>query len=70
MCLVPSHFHLCLFIFTLEAFSGLFAARFLQEEHGINVVVLEARDRVGGRTFTVSVRISSWMYSVMFCELL
>ena len=35
--------------------SGLFAARVLRE-YSIDVVVLEARDRVGGRTFTVTVR--------------
>ncbi|XP_057574900.1 amine oxidase [flavin-containing] A [Hippopotamus amphibius kiboko] len=32
--------------------SGLSAAKLLAE-HGINVLVLEARDRVGGRTYTV-----------------
>ncbi|RMX58791.1 hypothetical protein pdam_00021878 [Pocillopora damicornis] len=32
--------------------SGLFAARVLHKEYGVKVVVLEARDRVGGRTFT------------------
>ncbi|CAH3128611.1 unnamed protein product, partial [Pocillopora meandrina] len=31
---------------------GLFAARVLHKEYGVKVVVLEARDRVGGRTFT------------------
>ena len=36
-------------------FSGLFAARVLLD-YGIDVAVLEARDRVGGRTFTVTVR--------------
>ena len=35
-------------------FSGLFAARVLQE-YGVEVVVLEARDRTGGRTFTQTV---------------
>ncbi|XP_010966353.1 amine oxidase [flavin-containing] A [Camelus ferus] len=32
--------------------SGLSAAKLLNE-HGVNVLVLEARDRVGGRTYTV-----------------
>ncbi|KXJ13385.1 Amine oxidase [flavin-containing] A [Exaiptasia diaphana] len=33
--------------------SGLCSAKILQEKYGLNVVVLEARDRVGGRTLTV-----------------
>ena len=33
--------------------SGLCAAKLLSLEHGVSVVVLEARDRVGGRTNTV-----------------
>ena len=33
--------------------SGLCAAKLLALEHGINVTVLEARNRVGGRTNTV-----------------
>lgn len=33
--------------------SGLCAAKLLCLEHGVSVVVLEARDRVGGRTYTV-----------------
>ena len=33
--------------------SGLCAAKLLALEHGISVVVLEARDRVGGRTNTL-----------------
>jgi len=32
--------------------SGLFAGRILQKEYGIEVIVLEARDRTGGRTLT------------------
>ena len=36
--------------------TGLSAAKLLHEQ-GLDVVVLEARDRVGGRTFTVQVRI-------------
>ncbi|XP_073248477.1 amine oxidase [flavin-containing] B-like [Porites lutea] len=32
--------------------SGLFSARVLQKEYGIDVVILEARDRTGGRTLT------------------
>ena len=42
-------------VHALLVFSGLFAARVLLE-YGIDVAVLEARDRVGGRTFTVTVR--------------
>ena len=33
--------------------SGLCAAKLLSLEHGVSVVVLEARNRVGGRTNTV-----------------
>lgn len=36
-------------------FAGLSAAKLLKAS-GLNPVVLEARDRVGGRTFTVRVR--------------
>lgn len=36
-------------------FLGLSAAKLLKS-HGLNPVVLEARDRVGGRTFTVQVK--------------
>lgn len=35
--------------------TGLSAAKVLQSE-GLNVIVLEARDRVGGRTHTIHVR--------------
>jgi len=40
---------------TILVFAGLFAARVLRE-YSIDIAVLEARDRVGGRTFTVTVR--------------
>ena len=43
------------FVHAFLVFSGLFAARVLRE-YSIDVAVLEARDRVGGRTFTVTVR--------------
>ena len=33
--------------------SGLCAAKLLSLEHGVSVIVLEARDRVGGRTYTL-----------------
>lgn len=36
--------------------AGLSAAKLLKA-NGLNPVVLEARDRVGGRTFTVRVRV-------------
>ena len=39
-------------------FPGLSGAKVLHE-HGINVLVLEARDRVGGRTYTKQVRFNS-----------
>ena len=40
---------------TILVFAGLFAAKVLRE-YSIDVAVLEARDRVGGRTLTVTVR--------------
>ncbi|XP_072770637.1 amine oxidase [flavin-containing] [Nerophis lumbriciformis] len=40
--------------------SGLSAAKLLREI-GLNPVVLEARDRVGGRTFTVSNKETKWV---------
>lgn len=33
-------------------FAGLIAARDLSRDHGLSVLVLEARDRIGGRTWT------------------
>jgi monoamine oxidase len=39
---------ICILLFYI---SGLSAAKLLQE-NGIDVLVLEARDRVGGRTYT------------------
>ncbi|XP_054642787.1 amine oxidase [flavin-containing] isoform X2 [Dunckerocampus dactyliophorus] len=40
--------------------SGLSAAKLLKE-NGLNPVVLEARDRVGGRTFTVKNKEAKWV---------
>jgi len=40
--------------------SGLSAARVLTK-HGVDVIVLEARDRVGGRTWTVSDPAYRWV---------
>ena len=50
--------HICDNALFPRLFPGLFAARVLQKEFGkfgIDVIVLEARDRTGGRTFTVMV---------------
>lgn len=33
-------------------FAGLIAARNLSEKHGLKVLLLEGRDRIGGRTWT------------------
>lgn len=40
-------------------YAGLSAAKLLKA-NGLTPVVLEARDRVGGRTFTVRVRLRFW----------
>ena len=45
-------------------FAGLSAAKELQNK-GHNVVVLEARDRVGGRTCTVNVSIAYLLISLV-----
>lgn len=56
-----SWFSVCLFditgiyILIFNNILGLFAARLLRE-YDIEVVLLEARDRTGGRTFTQTVR--------------
>lgn len=42
-------------------FSGLAAARTLVDERGANVLVLEARDRVGGRVFTDTLPDGTWV---------
>lgn len=48
------------YIHSITLFSaGLSAAKLLKAS-GLNPVVLEARDRVGGRTFTVRVRLSPY----------
>lgn len=36
-------------------FAGLVAARDLAKQPGVNVLLLEGRDRIGGRTWTASV---------------
>lgn len=41
--------------FLLYFLPGMAAAKLLHD-NGLNVVVLEARDRVGGRTYTIRVR--------------
>ncbi|MEQ2169788.1 hypothetical protein GOODEAATRI_028754, partial [Goodea atripinnis] len=47
----------CMF---LCVFPGLSAAKLLKAS-GLNAVVLEARDRVGGRTFTVRNKETKWV---------
>lgn len=52
--------------YTKDAFlviAGLTAAKLLVES-GLTVVVLEARDRVGGRTHTIRVRL--WLSLIFF----
>ena len=39
-------------------FSGLSAAKVLCDE-GVDVLLLEARDRVGGRTYTIQVSLTA-----------
>ena len=41
---------------------GLCAAKSLQDKYGLRVLVLEARDRVGGRTMTTKVT-----FLIIFC---
>lgn len=48
-------YNLCYFYVSVRLCAGLSAAKLLKAS-GLNPVVLEARDRVGGRTFTVQVR--------------
>uniref|UniRef100_A0A3Q2CV34 monoamine oxidase n=1 Tax=Cyprinodon variegatus TaxID=28743 RepID=A0A3Q2CV34_CYPVA len=43
-----------------SVFAGLSAAKLLKAS-GLNPVVLEARDRVGGRTFTVRNKETKWV---------
>lgn len=63
---------LCLIVATwfrvryLFFFVGLSAAKLLYE-FGLNVVVLEARDRVGGRTFTIRVGASLNLWLSRLC---
>ena len=56
MYLFRRYFKIWVVVVTLLVFLGLFAARVLHKQYGVKVVVLEARDRVGGRTFTETVR--------------
>ena len=56
MHLFVKYFKIWVVVVTLLVFLGLFATRVLHKEYGVKVVVLEARDRVGGRTFTETVR--------------
>ena len=46
--------------------SGLVAARKLKQ-HGLNVCVLEARDRVGGRTETVDIGLYPLYAKRIYC---
>ena len=36
-------------------FTGLIAARDLNQKHGLRVLLVDARDRIGGRTWTAKV---------------
>jgi len=50
-----NYFRQVMFIYIVRFLVGLFAARVLQKEYGVDVVILEARDRTGGRTLTQTV---------------
>lgn len=50
----------CLIVVSYCIFPPGMAAAKLLHDSGLNVVVLEARDRVGGRTYTIRVRHEGW----------
>uniref|UniRef100_A0A8D3EG24 Amine oxidase n=1 Tax=Scophthalmus maximus TaxID=52904 RepID=A0A8D3EG24_SCOMX len=53
-------YNLCYFYVSVRLCAGLSAAKLLKAS-GLNPVVLEARDRVGGRTFTVQNKETKWV---------
>lgn len=58
-----SRFLVHFYFVSFSNLSGLSAAKLLTEA-GLNVVLLEANDRVGGRTFTVKVIVSKPTYTI------
>ncbi|KAG7241350.1 hypothetical protein INR49_025716 [Caranx melampygus] len=52
---------LLLCVFLCERYKGRLSAAKLLKAQGLSPVVLEARDRVGGRTFTVRNKETKWV---------